>query len=266
MRSYVTTLVCTVLFLLALSPGTSHARIPGILQRLELYYTFPVTMASYERMDHFTNPTDGSITDTTIKMDVHTKASMGGGAGVSIPLKRLGKKSTFDLDVNFMYNMYTWDYAPATITSFDGTNFTYGNGALFSGVTTQMAMPIGISAKIGCDALCTKSIRFCWSVGAGVNPSYNMTSDFTDAEAQFGVQPYIKMEAGMFCIICMKLRVLAAFGDAPYLKANNSSTFGSFGFSNDTNLTSKANINISLVLMPFSFTWRHDEWWNTYKY
>jgi hypothetical protein len=123
-------------------------------------------------------------------------------------------------------------------------------------------LPTGLDFKFGCDALSTKNIRFCATLGAGALPSYSITTldQINDIDPQFGIAPYAKFEVGVFGGICMKLRAIYAVGSLAYMdqttKNDNSQT--------RTQLNGTSNLTISLLVMPFSWTWAREEWWNTY--
>lgn len=243
----------------------SFAKFPGILQRYELFYTYPIAWADYSRADKITVSGAGVSIDTTLHYSLHSKLAFGAGMGTYIPLTQLGEKSKLVLDIAYQYNAYTFDYPTSTFTGFnsDGT-FDYADGSPISAVTVSMALPIGVSAKLGCDGMQDKKIRFCFSGGVGVYPSYNLSVDFDNIDAQFGVQPYIKTEVGIFAGICMKLRAMYSFLDAPYLTTGSKNAFSGFGNQSTTKLTATGNLNLSLVIMPFSWTWKKSDWWNTY--
>ena len=251
--------------LIMLVAATSFAKFPGLLQRYELFYTYPISWAEYTRKDKILAPGASVSIDTTMTYNVQSKLAYGAGIGTFFPLKQLGRKSKLALDVGILANIYTFDYPTTTFSGLnsDGT-FDYTDGLAFSGATMSMAVPIGVSAKIGCDAMQDKKIRWCWSGGVGVYPSYNISVDFDNIDAQFAVQPYVRTEVGIYAGVCIKLRAQFAFLDAPYMKMGSKNSFSGFGNESNTSLTSKGNLNLSLVIMPFAFTWKRSEWWNTY--
>lgn len=236
------------------NPFEAQAKFPGILQRYQLGYTFVFATADYKAQDNFPGIIDTSYTISNLK----TKAAFGVTLGTYIPLKRLGRMSSMVLGIDYLYNAMLWE----------STVPRYGIGGLnssfdFSGATVQMALPIGLDFKWGADAINVKNHRFCATLGLGAYPSYSLTTldEDVDIDPQFSIAPYAKFEVGVFAGICMKLRALCAFGEFKYMDVKSGDeTMGQ----SSTQLTGKANINLSLLIMPFSFTWKRDEWFNTF--
>ncbi len=153
-----------------------------------------------------------------------------------------------------------WD---SKVPTFNGNGFS---DFTFSGGTVQMALPVGLDFKFGCDALGTKSRRFCTTLGFGVYPSYAMTSlDFNvDVDPNISVAPYAKFEVGIFAGICMKLRTIYSYGNFNYMEVNSTEKNELGEMSSKTTLTGKSNLTVSLLFMPFSWKWSRAEWWNTF--
>lgn len=245
-------------FLLAslLLPAVTRAAFPGILQRYQLGYSFVMASADYEAHDKYSFT--GVETDTTYKFKMNTKLAYGYTMGTYIPVTRLGRVSKLVVGVDYLYNILVWG---STVPRYGlGTGSTDID---FSGFTAQMALPVGLDFKWGCDALNVKNNKFCATVGFGAMPSYSLTAlDFdVDIDPKLSVTPYAKLEAGVFAGICMKLRAVMSFGKFEYMDMKSSAS--GFGESS-TKLTGTSNVTVSLLLMPFSFTWKKEEWWNTY--
>lgn len=235
-----------LLALLFIMPLCSSAKFPGILQRYQLGYTFVMNSAEYEAKNRVTLLN----IDTSFKRDMKTSAAFGVTMGTYVPLKRLGQSSMLVLGIDYMYNIMTWESKVPGLLGDVG----------FSGATAQMALPIGLDFKFGADALNVKNRRFCATLGAGVYPSYAITTldyDF-DIDPNFSVAPYVKAEAGIFAGICMKVRAIASFGKFTYMDYKSAD-----GNSSST-MIGNTNFAISLLVMPFSFTWKEEEWWNTF--
>jgi hypothetical protein len=234
-----------LLTLLLVSPFCSSAKFPGLLQRFQLGYSFVMNSGTLESKYPISDSKD-----TIITRDFNTSAAFGVTVGTYFPLKRLGEASKLVLGVDFMYNVMTWKESN-----------TDGGVVGFNGVTAQMALPIGLDVKFGADALNVKSHRFCATLGLGAYPSYALTAiDNTPLtiDPVFSVAPYAKLEAGVFAGICMKLRLIAAFGKIGYMEYNDKDLKATTDFYGNTNFA------VSLLVMPFSFTWKQEEWWNTY--
>lgn len=249
-RFYMPVLACLAIAIAM--PYCVSAKFPGVLQRYSLGYSFLFADGKYTGHDQF----PGFI-DTTYDQNIHTTAAFGVTMGTYIPLKRLGRMSSMVLSIDYAYNAMVWGDAVPRY----GMGFT--NQYDFSGATVQMALPVGIDFKWGNDAINVKNPRFCATVGVGAHPSYSITAlDYTaDITPSFSITPYVKFEAGVFAGICMKLRVLAAFGQFNYLDAKTDNGGGS---SSSTKLVGSSNVSASIIFMPFSWTWKREEWYNTY--
>ncbi len=230
---------------------------PGILQRYQVGYSFVVANAQYETKSFFFSDlsTIGNI-DTTYKGTLNTKATFGVTMGTYIPLKRLGQKSSLALGIDFLYNILTWE--DKATNSFAG----------FDGFTAQASLPVGLDFKFGADAVTDKAIRFCATVGAGGSPSYSistLTNGGFDIDPKFNITPYVKGEVGIFAGICMKVRAIYTFTDVNYLDYGPGRKTDPFFVSeSNTKFIGKNTLTLSLIVMPFSWTWKRSEWWNTY--
>lgn len=257
------TLVRLVAFVLVvlLSAEQAEARLPGFLQRYQMGYSFVVASADYTTKSRFDNSVFPTLNiDTTYTGKLNTTAAFGVTAGTFIPLKRLGQKSSLNLTIDYVYNAMTWG----------ATKDPAGIGALstfnYSGMTVQMGLPVGLDLKLGADAVTDKAIRFCTSFGAGVTPSYNVTTlDLNfNIDPIFNVNPYVKAEVGIFAGICWKFRAMYTLLDQKYL-TYKSSEQDAFSFSeSNAEMKAKSHLTLSVIIMPFSWGWKRSEWWNTY--
>jgi hypothetical protein len=233
----------------------AQKKMPGFLQRLHLGYSILQNSATLKT--HQLVITDNFMKDTSYSTDMKTSGSFGFTIGTYVPLKRLGLKSSLNLGVDYMYNMMLWK---SKYKSYDGLGNTVDMP--FTGGTLQMALPIGLDVKFGCDAVTEKSIRFCATLGAGAFSTYSLTvlDQVSNIGGKFSVAPYVKAEVGVFAGICMKVRAVYAIGSLSYMDVTDKSDYGKA--SNQLNGTS--NLTLSLLIMPFSWSWHRDEWWNTY--
>ncbi|HTN46945.1 MAG TPA: hypothetical protein VL098_11410 [Flavipsychrobacter sp.] len=242
-----------------LSSSAQFNNFPKFLKRFEIGGSYAMSSAEYRVKQRFLSQ-DYSI-DTTIKFNMNSVAGIGGMLGTYVPLSRLGQKSILALNIDLMYNALVWD---KDVTVYSPTGGTVTNS--LTGGTLMVGMPVGLDFKFGCDAVGRKDVRFCTTLGGGVLPSFAMTSidDVNDIAGEFGVSPYVKAEVGMFTGICWKIRAMYSFGVIDEMSTLMDKTVKSdFGQSN-TQLIQKSSLNLSLILMPFSFTWGTQEWWNTF--
>jgi hypothetical protein len=78
------------------------------------------------------------------------------------------------------------------------------------------------------------------------------------------VAPYVKAEVGIYAGICMKVRAMYAIGDLTYMDYKHSESGAGMETSGTAKLVGKSNFAISLLIMPFSYKWSTEDWWNTY--
>lgn len=248
-------LIWAVIAVIMATPFASSAKFPGILQRTHLGYSFLVNSAEYKVQQKITVPDFAK--DTTYKYDMKTSATFGITIGTYVPIARLGRKSKLVWGIDGMYNMMLWD---SKLKMYGGSGTVID--APFSGATLQLALPTGLDFKFGCDALNVKNIRFCTTLGAGVYPSYSITAldQVNDIDPQFGIAPYAKFEVGVFAGICMKLRAIYAVGNLAYIDQKEKTDYSN----THSQLLGTSNLTLSILVMPFSWTWPREEWWNTY--
>lgn len=260
MKKLISALAIAVLLVPFASSAQWTNNFPTFLKNYEIGYGYPVTWAKYTRTDHLIK--DGAAHDTTINLNVKSKSSFGAAIGTYFPLKQLGQKSKLCLAVGFMYNLYTWDYPTYALSSYNN-GFDYNSSIAFGGATLHVGVPLGLDIKIGCDGMMEKTIRWGWTAGAGVVPSVNLTADLDNADAQIGVQPYVKSEVALFAGICWKLRVMYSVGNLTYIDVDGKNSLFSDGTS-ATKLIGKGNLTTSLIIMPFSWMWKKSAWYNRY--
>ena len=98
-------------------------------------------------------------------------------------------------------------------------------------------------------------------------PAYNVTilddtAKKKDKHKKLSATPYISFEAGLFKGICWKLRFTYTFGKMSLIKDGyNWHKPEPYGVS-DFSLKSKSVFMVSLILMPFSYDWPDNGWWN----
>lgn len=263
------TRVSLVVFLLlsALSPARAQfERWPGFVKNIELGYGYSKTWADYSRKDRVVRE-DGKLYDTTVTSSVSSSAGFSGQFGTSIPLRRLGEKSTLSLGVLGLYNLYTWDYPTATsaVLSDSGIRYNYSDDMLFTGATMNAGLALSADFKFGVDAMMDKQYRWGWTGGIGVLPSVNVTADFDNADMTFGVQPFVKTEVALRAGIVWKLRLMYAVGKLDYINAKSKTGF--FGYTNSehtTELIGKGNFTAALIIMPFSWMYKRSMWYNSH--
>jgi len=267
MRITITRLTLFILLILGVVP-MAHAqfdRWPGFIKNYEIGYGYSSTWGTHQQIVKAVR-SDGKLYDTTISSNVSSNHGFSAQSGTSVTLKRLGRVSTLALGISANYNIYTWNYPSSSgaVLSDSGVKFDYGSGALFTGATMNAGLALSADFKFGAEAMMDKHYHWSWTGGIGVFPSINLTADVDNADMTFGLQPFIKTEVGWRGPIVAKLRLLYAFGNVPYLNvANKDGLYGIPNSTYTTKLTGNGNFTVSLVLLPFSWTYKKSMWYNS---
>ena len=207
------------------------------------------------------------IGDTTVKRSISTSMGYGGFIGTSIPFKRLGHESVWAVSIEIMGNQLIWSDLNS-IYNGSGTLAPNKVAGSLNGVTTQIAMPIGVDYKVGTDAIKTQRESLGASFGVGFMPVMNgtvmenvKTYDEHGSGFNYGLNPYGKAEVAFYAGMCFKLRAMFSYGKLNYMFEN--SNIGKFN-DGPMRITGGTNLTLSLVIMPFSGRWVEHSWYNTY--
>lgn len=231
------------------------------LKQYDLGFTSVIPFAHFEGVVPAYDAFGKYAGDTTAKRKT-PGSGVGGFIGLSIPFKATGHISCWAVNLNLMFNMYSWT----------NLNEIYMADGTYSGVTPdleattlQIGLPIGIDYKIGNDAIQTKRLAFGTSLGAGVMPNYSITSltgvDSVKSHGAFGFNPYFKADFSVFLGICMKLRLMYTMGDVTLINVTKPTDYRING---PFKVTSNGDFMISLVFMPFSGGWYERKWYSTH--
>ena len=250
-----------ILLVLLLTPALSNGQ---FFKRFEIAYNYVSVTGNYNGATQVLDGSGRFAGDSNIKKSVPA-VGFGVDIGSTIPLKKIGHTNMLGLTIHLVVNEFVWGSLNQTY-GLDGTYTTNANGNM-TGLTEQIALPIGIDYKLGPDAILTKRLHVGASFGVGVMPSLNETVMVDPQNLNgggglaFGINPYVKAEVAFFAGICFKLRGQFAFGNIPFIdqqKSLVSLTDGPF------KVTGTTNLMLSFIIMPFSMTWRETGWYNTY--
>ncbi|MBL7682218.1 MAG: hypothetical protein JNK00_02565 [Flavipsychrobacter sp.] len=234
-----------------------QSRLPRSLQKFQFGLSSYGSNGYYK--GYFRSRPDGLYRSIYYEGPAVSKGGLGVVLGTYSRVAKLGKRAAITWDLDFAYNVAYWKGIGAGFYK----EREWNNG----GVTSQMSLPTGFSLKIGSDARLEKNHRFCLNFGAGINPMFNTTKleDTVDKpikQRRFGYAPYLRFEAGVFAGICWKLRVNYAIGEfrllEDYQNWHKPNPFGVEKFE----LKGNSGLTVSLILMPFSFDWPDNGWWN----
>lgn len=233
-------------------PAYAQFGVPRGPKCLEVGYTYGIATAEYKYHFQSFNETTGILSDTGYSERVTSKLGFGGFVGYYFPVYTMGPSSKLAITLSYMYNAYLWD-GDAFYVSSSSRNGTTSVG---SG-TIEMALPVGVDYKTGCDAMFDKTKKGCASFGAGVYPTFGVTVYQGSGGFKFKARPYIKGEIGFFAGICFKVRAMYVLGSIPYIDYGDKYA----GYEETTSFKSKGTLNLSLVLMPMSWKWSKSSWW-----
>lgn len=224
-------------------------------QRYDIGFSFAFASANYT--DHYTSvDMNGDLFDTTLRRKLVAKPVYGVMASTYFPIAGMGENSILAIGLGVRANLYKWNTGNVML----GANYTYN----YDYLTMDMGVPISVDMKWGCDAMLDKSNRTCFTFGIGAQPTYFMTGTPTGLNSDGSialsgsnivkVQPFIKAEAGFFAGICFKVRAMYNFANVKYLDMTSDNE--------QIALQGTSNFNLSIVLMPFSWDWGKEQWWN----
>jgi hypothetical protein len=246
---------------LILLPSASKAQ---WYNRMEIGYSYVTASAEFKGKSGFYDADLNYKGDTSVTRTIKAKAGAGYSLGLYVPLKRVGKKNMWAIDMGLVYNEFIWEGLNQGYTT-DGTYINVSGFPDLFGFTVSIGAPVSIDYKIGTDAICSKKRRFGCTFGAGVIPTYNLTAlvgiDGAGVGAGMSVNPFVKGEVAIFGGICWKIRGIYSFGNVPYIDlTKNDLAFTSGPFK----VTGKLNMMLSLIIMPFAWHWKEETWYNTH--
>lgn len=230
--------------------------------RLEVGYSYVTATGHYSGKSGFYDEDLNFLGDTSIDRKISAKAGAGYYLSLYVPVKRVGPKSMWAIDMGITYNEFIWEELNQGFTA-DGSYFNVTGFPDLFGATLSVGAPVSLDYKIGPDAVCSKRRRVGCTFGAGIIPTYNITAligiDNAGIGAGMSVNPFVKGELALFGGICWKFRCTYSFGNVPYIdQTKNDLAFTSGPFK----VTGKSNMMLSFVIMPFSWHWKEEQWFN----
>ncbi len=238
------------------------------LRRWEIGGTYMVTNGTFDGVIPTYGYNNLYIGDKTLKRNITSTNGYGGTVGLTVPFAATGHISCWAMSIHALFNYYKWDDLNRAYNS-DGTFKELPN--VMNSTTMQIAMPIGIDWKVGCDAFMTKRLTFGLDFGAGIMPHVNFSSIDTANKAfapqqSVGLFPYANADFSIAAGFCAKIRVMYTMGNAELVNSTN--TIGNTGLRPFTDgpfrITANNHLMVSLILMPFSRRWHESNWANDY--
>jgi hypothetical protein len=174
--------------------------------------------------------------------------------GTFFPIALMGDNSAIALNMELMFSYAEFGYDSVVIHP----ELVYKKRVpyIIAGV------PISVDFKTGCDISMSKKRRTMFALGAGVVPCLSTpaaANRVTQSSPPVALVPFVKLEAGMFAGLAFKVRATA------YLKGgiDVSRTEKNLYFIPDelkVNVQSGYGYHFSVIIMPFSYGWRGENW------
>ena len=262
----------TLLVTAGAQQAQARFELPNFIKRWELGYSYAIASATYQSVERV-RFNEQTTFEERITQNVRSSFGYGGFTGTYIPVTKLGNSTLLAVGINMAYNAFLWDYETPTFQSYRtdvngnviGANFGVGTTPFgVSGLSIQMAVPVSLDLKFGAEASLQKGAKWTGTFGVGAYPSGSMTVDFDNGGFGYGVSPFVKGEIGVKGGILWKLRLQYAMGNIPFYSGRNSINEG-LGLSSNSELIGKGVFSASLVLMPFSWNFQEDGWWNWHR-
>ena len=233
------------------------------LQRYDISFSYQMPVGEFSGVTQVRDGGGNYYGDTTIKHALNAQQAFGASIGIAVPFKGLGHISCLAFAMQLAVSQYEWTDLNETYTL---SNSFIKPGTPVNGTTQQFSLPLGIDYRIGCDVIKTRRLPFGAAFGLGVIPQYNMTSlngvNNVNTGNSMSATPYVKAEFSALFGFCFRLRAMYTLGNVPLIDVNhklpNGLTDGPFSVS------SKSNLVLSFVIVPFSFGWRETRWFNTF--
>ena len=254
----------------------SHSMVAGYLkaraqgkklkawQRYEVGLGLPMVNANYTQNFSAFNP-DGTSNDTSIKKKVKATGYCI-TYGTYIPLSEPKNNFCMALGIGARGTSYSWAIDKTILPQSYNSTITYN--------TQEIGIPLSIDMKFGNEAMLDKAAsKYCFTFGVGAFPAISQTkiesmNDNTGINTAFvstvgTVRPFIKAEFGAFAGILFKIRATVNFGPITLINPTNESDYSlSSANINTVSLkTESTSVQISLLLLPFSWDWGKDQWW-----
>lgn len=175
--------------------------------------------------------------------------------GFYFPFDGITNKKGMGLDVATTLNLLSWNVGDI---KYDENNYVTETGLSY-----QAMIPIALCYKSGGENTLRKCHKDLFTAGVGVAPTMAITK-VVDVDGGFYVRKFVFVEFGYYAGIAFKLRVNAFLDKMTLVNIQGTdlaSTSADKIVSNsygvvDTKVIGKPGINVSLLLMPYSFQWK----------
>lgn len=195
--------------------------------------------------------TSGNAIDTNLSVRIRSKQSYLIHAGTYFPFVLLSDNSAlaFNFEVLGSFSYLTLD------------SVFFHPKALYkkSEPIIMLGIPVSLDFKTDGDVSLSKVRKTMFTIGGGF--LIGGTNRYFTSSAQVPISPipFTKLEAGYFAGLAIKLHAKIYFGDGKFIDRPTGNIFGNDELYTKTH--SGFGYNISLVLMPFSYGWRTEEWY-----
>lgn len=241
--------------------GFEAYKLPAAILRIQTGYSVASTTSQFDGVMRIfdVNNTGLVLKDTSWSKNLSSSSTLGFTIGTYMPIQRLGKVSMLAIAANINYNVFKWENVANEL--YTGTPYS------ISGSTKQIAVPLSLDLKFGCDATLSKNNRFCATIGGGFQSAFFYTEMERSSNSTAGVNPFVKAEVGLLAGLCMKFQAKYEFGliENFELISKYNTDVEDLNLAGSFSMSGEPAFTFSVILMPFSWAWQEHGWWDTYE-
>jgi hypothetical protein len=192
----------------------------------------------------------GRLIDTTFSRKTRATRSIALHAGTYLPITLLSDQGAIALNIELLGIFSEIAYDSILIHSKAEYDRREQNW--------MIGVPISIDLKTGGEVSLSKAQKHIFGLGAGLMIGVTTASSEKKAESPLTAVPFIKAELGWFAGLAFKVRGTAYLASGSYDK-----TYSNLFASDELQMKLKQGYGytLSLIVMPFSYGWRSEEWY-----
>lgn len=191
-----------------------------------------------------------------IKLKAKNVQSYSVTQGYFFPISTMQKNKSFGVDISSTVSLINYE--------FDTIHYSPDLWVIEKGFAYQSTLPIALVYKSGGEVSLHKKDKFLFMIGAGIAPTYSLSKIVSPYETLF-TRNFVTMEMGYFFGLAIKFRATAFFGSKVLIDSEGDDLeFASHvhgydvGYL-DNKVIGKTQVNLSLLLMPFSWDWKSEK-------
>ncbi|RYD55812.1 MAG: hypothetical protein EOP56_14710 [Sphingobacteriales bacterium] len=245
------------------NPNTDYSR--QYYQRYEMGPSMVFANANLQ-LTYTLQKKNGEIEDG--KLETPIKSKLKGGLNTwgvigtsSAKLMEMGEDKILAFGYGGMFNFISWEVGPLEGADVlpNAVLFTAPTGEKTLGrsaVSMHVGVPLSLDYKVGADAILDRGRGMCFTAGAGLYPYVMLSAWGTFEDVTAKAAPFAKIELGYVLGIAFKVRATVISG-LTYMSERPPVQ----GVSNlRVEMKGKPELNLSLLIMPFSYQWEKNRW------